>query len=160
MKRSIPLAVLMVIAALSFIPFFTPNKGIELCDQIFRNKVLKIVVSFALILGLGSLLQYHWDRLKRRRPMWFHSLVLIVSMAISSIIGLFGGFQPGQGFKGFPFGHLRGNYIDKRNAGEGRSPCPGEVEPSIKLVAKLPHLGFFLRIGSHHPSFKDSLSLP
>jgi uncharacterized membrane protein len=93
MKRTFPLILVFVFGILGIIPFVIPHPVVQNTDEFVRNNLLRIVAAFALILGLGSLLKVHMDKIKRKRQNWQYSWVLIISFAISSIIGLFGGIE-------------------------------------------------------------------
>jgi cell shape-determining protein MreD len=56
---------------------------------------LMIIGAFAFVLGVGSLIKTHGDRLRRRDPNWPFSLLALVSFAGMSIVGVFGGIKPG-----------------------------------------------------------------
>jgi len=91
MKRKFPLALVFIFGILGIIPFIIPHPLIQDSDGFIRNDFLRILAAFALVLGLGSLLRVHTDRIRRRRENWEFSWVLIISFIITSIIGLFGG---------------------------------------------------------------------
>jgi uncharacterized membrane protein YfcA len=91
MKRTFPLILVFVFGILGIIPFFVPHPVVQNADEFLRNEFLRILVAFALVLGLGSLLKVHIDKIKRKRENWQYSWILIISFLISAIIGLFGG---------------------------------------------------------------------
>jgi uncharacterized membrane protein YfcA len=91
MKKTFPLFLLFIFGILGIIPFIIPHPVIQHTDDFLRNNLLKILAAFALILGLGSLLRVHMDKIKRKRQNWQYSWVLIITFIITSIIGLFGG---------------------------------------------------------------------
>ncbi len=93
MKRTFPLILVFVFGILGIIPFFVPHPIIQNSDEFLRNEFLRILAAFALVLGLGSLLRVHIDKIKRKRENWQYSWILIITFAISSIIGLFGGVR-------------------------------------------------------------------
>jgi uncharacterized membrane protein len=93
MKRQFPLILVFVFGILGIIPFLVPHPIVQNADTFLRNEFLKILAAFALVLGLGSLLKVHTDKIKRRRENWQYSWVLIIAFIISSIIGLFGGVR-------------------------------------------------------------------
>jgi hypothetical protein len=80
----------MFMAILGVIPFFSPHESVQIADDIIRNKFLKIVSLFALILGLGSLLNHHYLKIRRKAKHWPYSWVLILSFLISAGIGILG----------------------------------------------------------------------
>ncbi len=91
MKRNFPLILVFVFGILGIIPFIIPHPYIQNTDEFLRNNLLRILAAFALILGLGSLLKVHTDKIRRKRENWEYSWVLIISFLISAFIGLFGG---------------------------------------------------------------------
>jgi hypothetical protein len=91
MKRTLPLVLVTIFGILGIIPFIVPHPYIQNTDNFLRNELLKILMAFALILGLGSLLKVHMDKIKRKRKNWQYSWALIITFIITSIIGLFGG---------------------------------------------------------------------
>ena len=93
MKRTFPLALVLIFGILGIIPYFLPHPVVQNSDEFLRNEFLRILAAFALVLGLGSLLKVHIDKIKRKRENWPYSWVLIISLIISSIIGLFGGVR-------------------------------------------------------------------
>lgn len=93
MKRTFPLILVFVFGILGIIPFLIPHPVVQNTDTFVRNNFLKIIAAFALILGLGSLLKVHMDKIKRKRENWQYSWVLIITFLVSSIIGLFGGIE-------------------------------------------------------------------
>lgn len=93
MKRTFPLILVFVFGILGIIPFFVPHPVVQNADEFLRNEFLRILVAFALVLGLGSLLKVHIDKIKRKRANWQYSWILIISFLISAIIGLFGGVR-------------------------------------------------------------------
>jgi hypothetical protein len=96
MKRKFPLALVFIFGILGFIPFIIPHEIVQSSDEFLRNNFLKILAAFALILGLGSLLKVHMDKIKRKGQNWQYSWVLIITFIVTAIIGLFGGVS-GQG---------------------------------------------------------------
>jgi uncharacterized membrane protein len=91
MKRTFPLFLVFIFGILGIIPFIIPHPIVQNLDESIRNDVLKILVAFALVLGLGSLLKVHMDKIKRKRQNWQYSWILIIAFLVSSIVGLFGG---------------------------------------------------------------------
>jgi uncharacterized membrane protein len=97
MKKKFPLLLVFVFGILGIIPFIIPHPVVQNSDDFVRNNLLRILAAFALVLGLGSLLRMHMDKIRRKRQNWQYSWVLVISFLISSIIGLFGGVA-GDGF--------------------------------------------------------------
>lgn len=76
------------------IQFFIPHP-ISVGFYDLTTKWIRIVSAFALVLGVGSLTLYHLDRLQRRRPGWVYSIVTLVALVITAIVGLVWGVKPG-----------------------------------------------------------------
>lgn len=91
MKRTFPLILVTIFGIFGIIPFIIPHPIVQNTDNFLRNELLKILMAFALILGLGSLLKVHTDKIRRKRKNWQYSWALIITFIITSIIGLFGG---------------------------------------------------------------------
>lgn len=93
MQRRFPLMLVFVFGILGILPFVIPHPVVQNTNDFLLNVFLKILLAFALVLGLGSLLKVHMDRIKRQRQNWQYSWVLIITFLVTSIIGLFGGID-------------------------------------------------------------------
>ncbi|MEW6686488.1 MAG: hypothetical protein AB1393_09845 [Candidatus Edwardsbacteria bacterium] len=91
MKRKFPLLLVLIFGVLGMIPFIIPHPIVQNTDEFLRNDFLRLVSAFAIVLGLGSLLRVHFDKIGRKQVNWPYSWVLIISFFLTSIIGLFGG---------------------------------------------------------------------
>jgi len=91
MKRTLPLAIVLVTGLLGVVPFFVPHPSVQLADELIRNKLLRIISMFALILGLGSLIRHNIEKIRRRREYWQYSYVLLGSLLVTAVIGVAGG---------------------------------------------------------------------
>ncbi len=95
MRRTIPLALCLVMGISMIVQFFVPHP-ISVAYFETTTKWIRIVGAFALVLGTGSLIVYHSDKIKRRRPGWLYSIVALVALVATAIIGLFGGVKQGS----------------------------------------------------------------
>ncbi len=93
MKRGLPLFLVFIFGIAGTITFLMPHPIVQSSDEFIRNEFLRILAAFALVLGLGSLLKVHMDKIKRKRENWQYSWVLIGTFIVTSIIGLFGGVE-------------------------------------------------------------------
>ena len=87
MKRNIPLAICLGMGILMMVQFFVPHP-ISVGFYDLTTKWVRIVAAFALVLGVGSFVMYHSEKLRRRRPGWFYSVVALVAAAVSTVVGL------------------------------------------------------------------------
>lgn len=93
MKRTLPLAVCLVMGVLMMVQFFVPHP----VSLQFNNTILNWVIvlsAFALVLAIGNLIMYHGNRIRRRQSGWIYSVVTLVSMALMAGIGLIWGVDP------------------------------------------------------------------
>ncbi|MCS7258069.1 MAG: hypothetical protein NZ601_01655 [candidate division WOR-3 bacterium] len=93
MKIRLPLILVLITGILGALPFIIPHKIAQDFDNEFRNSVLRIIAAFSLVLGVGSIIKHHTYKIQRRKENWEYSWILIVSLVITSIIGLFGGIE-------------------------------------------------------------------
>lgn len=93
MKKTFPLILVFVFGMLGIIPYFLPHYHVQNTDDFLRNDFLRIISACSIVLGLGSLLKVHFDKISRHRENFQYSYVLIISFAVSAIIGLFGGVE-------------------------------------------------------------------
>lgn len=91
MKRNFPLLLVFVFGIFGIIPFIIPHPIVQNTDEFLRNDLMRILTAFALVLGLGSLLKVHFEKIQRKLANWQYSWILIITFTITAIIGLFGG---------------------------------------------------------------------
>jgi hypothetical protein len=77
------------------IQFFVPHP-VSVGYYDLTTKWIRIVYAFSLVLGTGSLMMYHSDKIRRKRSGWVYSIVTIIAFAATSVIGLAGGVRPGS----------------------------------------------------------------
>lgn len=95
MKRSIPLALCLVMGISMMVQFFVPHP-VSVGYYELTTKWIRIVAAFALVLGTGSLIMYHGDRIQRKRQGWPYSIATIVAFVATAVIGLGWGIRPGS----------------------------------------------------------------
>ncbi|MCD6081923.1 hypothetical protein J7J56_03450 [candidate division WOR-3 bacterium] len=97
MRRSLPLAICFVMGILMIIQFFIPHPvSIKFFDLTYKWYI--VIAAFALVLGAGSLISHHTERIRYRREGWAYSVVALVSLVVTAGIGLFGGIESGSLF--------------------------------------------------------------
>ncbi|MBM3330120.1 MAG: hypothetical protein FJY67_11735 [Calditrichaeota bacterium] len=101
MRREIPLFITFIIGIALVVALFIPREPFPELDAEF-SRWFDIIAVFAFVLGGGNLLQVHVDRITRRHPDKWFSVVTLVGFLATLVIGLgkIGG-DPG----------LKGNYI-------------------------------------------------
>jgi hypothetical protein len=102
-KFQIPILIAMIaglaMVAREFIPPLSLLPGISEFQEWYM-----IISCFAILLGVGSLLGLHGDKIYRRRAGWGYSVVLILSFLTISFFGMVGGIsEKGEGFLGQGF---------------------------------------------------------
>lgn len=95
MRRQIPLFIVLILGIFFFIQFFVPSK---LSTKIYQTALQWeiIIGAFAIVLAIGSLVNHHLIKIKRRREHWQYSyatLIGLVAMASFGILGRFKGLQ-------------------------------------------------------------------
>jgi hypothetical protein len=105
MKRTLPLAICLTMGVAMMVQFFVPHP-ISVGFYDITTKWVRIVSAFALVLGAGSLIMYHLDRMQRKRPGWAYSIVTLVAMAATTVIGLGWGVKPGSILQDIIFSNL------------------------------------------------------
>ena len=58
-----------------------------------RNDVQRIIAAFSLVLGVGSIVQHHLIKIRRKTQFWEYSYITLIALVVTAIIGLFGGID-------------------------------------------------------------------
>jgi len=95
MKRTIPLAIVLIMGITMMVQFFIPHP-VSVGYYDLTTKWIRIVGAFALVLGTGSFIMFHSDKVRRRRQGWYYSIVALVAMVVTAVIGLGWGIKPGS----------------------------------------------------------------
>ncbi len=94
MKRKLPLFICFVMGVVMIVQTFIPHDKSQRFQQTINDWMI-IAGIFFMVLGLYSLLSVHIRKIKRKTKDWWLSYVVIVSLIITSLIGLIGGaYQP------------------------------------------------------------------
>ncbi len=94
MRRTLPLTICLIMGIVMMVQFFVPHP-VSVAFYDLTTKWIRIVSAFALVLGVGSLILYHIDRLQRKRQGWGYSIVTLVALLVTAVIGLVWGVKPG-----------------------------------------------------------------
>jgi hypothetical protein len=92
LKRTVPLVIVFVTAALIVVAFFIPHRPFGDLESRFLNWYT-IVAGFTMLLGLDSLTRHHVIRVWRRSPGWPYSLLLLLSLVSTVTLGLYSWFK-------------------------------------------------------------------
>ncbi len=87
MRRQVPLALCFVFGVVMVLIEFSPHPY----SKSLYNEVINwslIISPFALVLGVATLVQTHWIRIRRRAEYWQYSFVLFIGMIVMVAIGI------------------------------------------------------------------------
>ncbi|MFO7638090.1 MAG: hypothetical protein R6X14_02120 [bacterium] len=94
MTKRIPLMIVLVLGIFAIIAFAVPHPVVRNVDEVVRNDVIRIITAFSIVLGIGSIVRHHAIKIQRKAEHWPFSWVTLIALAISAVIGLFGGMDP------------------------------------------------------------------
>jgi len=97
MQVQIPILLSFLAGMFFLVQFFMPHQAI----QATYTEVLvwlRIIVAFAMILGIASLVQRHATKIRRRQRDWQYSIITLVSFFVVCILGIVRGKDPGSAF--------------------------------------------------------------
>ena len=86
MKREIPLAITFLAGVVMIVQFF--STPLSWLGDLF-NDFYNIILTFAYVLGAGSLLVVNGHKIQRQAPGWGYNLLLLVSLVVTLVVGLF-----------------------------------------------------------------------
>ncbi|MFC1851044.1 hypothetical protein ACFL27_12695 [candidate division CSSED10-310 bacterium] len=102
-KFRIPILIAMISGCAMVIREFIPHKPFDILNTTFQQWYM-IIACFAILLGVGSLLSVHGEKIRRRRAGWWYSIVLIAGFVTMVFFGMVGGIsERGEGFIGQGF---------------------------------------------------------
>ncbi len=97
LRLQIPLIITFLAGFMMILAYFIPHPPIGSISGWF-NKWDVIVVAFALILGILNLLRVNLIKISRKREGWGYSIVLLVGLAVTIVLGLWKGMEAGTPF--------------------------------------------------------------
>lgn len=80
----------VVAGLLPVIAFFLPDRTINNWFNTQLDEWMVIIASFALLLGIISMIQVNLAKVRRRQKGWIFSIIILLSFAIMASFGLFG----------------------------------------------------------------------
>ncbi len=100
MKKQLPLLLCMFLGVIMVFQFFVPHSlSTQFFDHSYRWYL--VIAGFAWILGAGSLINHHTNRINRKKGRWYFSYVTLISLAVMATLGIFWGIRTGTLFMTF-----------------------------------------------------------
>jgi len=97
MKRTVPLIITFLTGFFLVVSFFVPHEPFGALEQ--RLLVWFAIVSgFTMLLGVDSLIRSHVRKVAGRRPGWWHSVALLIGLAVTVVTGAIGFSRFGSPF--------------------------------------------------------------
>jgi len=87
MKREIPMLITLIAGLGYLLFFFIPHSPFNLIGEMFQSWLI-VIAAFAILLGVGSLIKVHGDRISRRTEGWPFSIVLLVALLSNAFLGI------------------------------------------------------------------------
>lgn len=87
-SRTLPLVFAFVFGLIGIATFYIPHSAAQSLEREMALWV-RIVAAFAYLLGLYSLLNLHWQRIRQHVVGWGYSLVAIVSFAVMMVFVIY-----------------------------------------------------------------------
>lgn len=85
-KRHIPLAVAFIMGVAMFFQFYVPSRfSAQALEYVIQWS--RIIAGFAMLLGIYSLLNHHYHKLKKKVPGWGFSAVVYVAFFAMTLAG-------------------------------------------------------------------------
>lgn len=97
MKKEVPLAITFISGFLLIVALFIPHEPFGSLQERFNDWYI-IVSGFTLILGVDSLILYHWRKIKRKEKEAPYSIILISTFVIVLAWGIYSGVKHGNPF--------------------------------------------------------------
>jgi len=124
MRREIPLLICFVMGVVMLVQYYIPH---EASMQLYQKALqwFIIILTFAMLLGIGSLIRMHASKIRFKRRDWIFSVVALSGLAMSVVTGGFGilgsytispDFVPGDGFIDRIYVTLMATGIDQGSA--------------------------------------------
>jgi len=103
MKKQIPILLAVIASLCPVIAFFLPQRWINDWMNQRLDEWMVIIASFALLLGIVSMVQTNIHKIRRRARGWGFSIVILISFVIMTSFGLFGGQGAREDGSLYPF---------------------------------------------------------
>ena len=95
-RKQLPILIAFVLGFSMWVRFYVPTRFSEfIFDEFLQWSI--ILIGFALILGVLSLLHYHWNKIKRRQPGFAYSYVTYIAFAAMMVTGFISAYYAETG---------------------------------------------------------------
>ena len=98
MRRQIPLAITFITGFGIMVAFFIPHRPFNEVQDILLDWYM-IILGFAMLLGIHSLLRKHITHIRRKDSGWAYSLILVLFFSGVFLVGVISAIH----FRGFAF---------------------------------------------------------
>ena len=88
-SRTLPLAVALVFGLLGIAVYYIPHGYAQSFEQEVAGKWIRIIFAFSYLLGLYSLLNLHWQRIRQHVAGWGYSFVAIASFTVMMVFVIY-----------------------------------------------------------------------
>jgi hypothetical protein len=92
MRKNLPLIIGFLTGLFMFVQFFVPHYAGEQAYVVINDWV-RVVGAFAMVLGISSLFQVNWEKIRRRQRDYGYAAVTLVSFVAMVWVGM---FRPGE----------------------------------------------------------------
>jgi len=89
MKKQLPLIIVLVLGITMALQFFIPSHISTLTYETL-NQWLIVIAAFAISLAVGSLINHHMIKIKRRKSGWWNSYVTLTGLVVMALLGILG----------------------------------------------------------------------
>ena len=99
MKREVPLFLTAVIGMFMILSFFVPHQWVSVPADFLQTCAI-IVVAFGYVLGGANVLRVNLEAISKREPDWGYKFVLVGSLIVTFVVGIFDGIRSHGAFPG------------------------------------------------------------
>jgi hypothetical protein len=88
MRREVPLIIVFITGGFMAFQYFVPHYVFAVMYEYANNWTI-IIGIFTLAVGIGSLINFHYDRISHKKQYWPYSIVTLTALVFMTFIGLF-----------------------------------------------------------------------
>jgi len=89
MKKQLPLMIVLVLGSAMAVQFFIPSH-ISTVTYETLNRWMIVIAAFAITLAVGSLINHHALKIKRKKAGWWNSYVTLIGLVAMALLGILG----------------------------------------------------------------------